>query len=235
MPTQAQQLMIADGFPEAGLVPQDERRAMWKGRKLTKPKDLNTPTKSEDPATKALRKELAEVDAKKRAERFARLKALRTDKQYARDMLRAVSAGQQAHNPEGETTMKSATESKTGKADQVKALREKRANTKGAAKKGKSKKAATAKARTPAAAGDRSRYDWKGAEEKALAGTIPPKPDFSAPTHARFLPIMEEIAKACSAKDLKALKAIQISPISSTPKAMDRYRGLCVKALTNAK
>lgn len=122
-------------------------------------------------------------------------------------------------------------EKKTTKADQVAGLRAKRAATKDNRQTDTPppKKAAKAKARTPV--GERARYDWAGAEAKAEAGTIPPKPDFSAPTHARFLPIMAEITKACADRDTKALKAIEINPNSSTPKAMDRYRGLCAKAI----
>jgi hypothetical protein len=91
------------------------------------------------------------------------------------------------------------------------------------------KKAAKAKP----ASGERARYDWTGAEEKAEAGKIPPKPDFSAATHKPFLPLFEQITAALKASDpAKALRAIEIKTTSSTPKAMDRYRNLCLKAVS---
>lgn len=223
--TGAQAMMIEDGLPpEIALKTQAERNEAWQGKR-TRPTcsmHFNEPKKDEDPATKKLRKEL---DAEANRKKAASLARLAEHKEATR------KAAMPAATPEIETmatkTAKKATAAKKGKA-QPKSGAKRQA-------KAASKKSATAKARTPVAAGERARYDWKAAEEKALAGNIPPKPDFSAPTHARFLPIMEEIGKACAAKDLKALKAIEINPISSTPKAMDRYRGLCVKALTGAK
>lgn len=86
----------------------------------------------------------------------------------------------------------------------------------------------------PATAGTRSRYDWNHAEQLAAAGKVPPKLDFSAPTHARFRDALDEVVKAAKAKNAKALAAIQINPISSSPKALDRYRNLCVKAVKAA-
>lgn len=97
------------------------------------------------------------------------------------------------------------------------------------------KKPAKKAARSPArGSGARHRYDWKTAEIMAKAGSIPPAPDFSAETHARYRPVLDEVVKAAKAGDVKALKAIKINPISSSPKAVDRYRGLCVMAI-NAK
>lgn len=82
--------------------------------------------------------------------------------------------------------------------------------------------------------GSRARYDWAAAEELAGKGKVPPALDFSAPTHARFREALAEVTKAAKAKDAKALKAIKINPISSSPKALDRYRKLCVKAVSTA-
>ncbi|RWQ44926.1 hypothetical protein [Mesorhizobium sp.] len=65
----------------------------------------------------------------------------------------------------------------------------------------------------------------------AEAGTLPAKPDFSAATHARFRKKLDEIIALVDAGDIKALKAYPINPISSSPKAMDRYRNLAVTAL----
>lgn len=75
--TKAQEMMIADGLPAAAIIPQEERAAAWKGRRLTKPRDLKVPAKDEDPATKALRKELAKAEEKKKADRLARLRELK--------------------------------------------------------------------------------------------------------------------------------------------------------------
>ena len=65
----------------------------------------------------------------------------------------------------------------------------------------------------------------------AEAGNLPTAPDFSAPTHARFLKKHAELVALVDAGDLKALKAFPINPISSSPKALDRYRNLAVTAL----
>lgn len=93
---------------------------------------------------------------------------------------------------------------------------------------GKTKKASKAK-RTSGA--KNARYDWKAAEESAGKGIVPPKPDFSAPTHKPWLGIFDEIVKATEAKDMSALRKIKINPTSSTPKAMDRFRSICLSAL----
>lgn len=103
------------------------------------------------------------------------------------------------------------------------------------APKATAKAAPSARKKQTKSAAGRARYDWTGAEEKAVVGKIPPKPDFSAPTHKPWLGIFEEIIEACAAPSkeerVKALKSIKIKPTSSTPKAMDRYRNLCIKAL----
>ncbi|RUU97858.1 hypothetical protein EOB36_25490 [Mesorhizobium sp. M6A.T.Cr.TU.017.01.1.1] len=65
----------------------------------------------------------------------------------------------------------------------------------------------------------------------AEAGTLPAKPDFSAATHGRFRKKLDEIIALVEAGDIKALKAYPINPISSSSKAMDRYRNLAVTAL----
>ncbi len=65
----------------------------------------------------------------------------------------------------------------------------------------------------------------------AEAGIVPPKPDFSAATHARFRKKLDEVAALVEKGDIKALKAYPINPVSSSPKAMDKYRHLAVIAL----
>jgi hypothetical protein len=70
---------MMEDLPAYLRIPQDERKAAWKGRRLThqgagfKAKV----TKVEEAATKQLRRELEKADADKRAARFAALKELR--------------------------------------------------------------------------------------------------------------------------------------------------------------
>lgn len=62
-------------------IPTDERRAAWKGRKLTKQGMSFRPvTKVEEAATRKLRRELEAAEADKKAARFARLKELAAEK-----------------------------------------------------------------------------------------------------------------------------------------------------------
>ncbi len=66
----------------------------------------------------------------------------------------------------------------------------------------------------------------------AQSGTLPPAPDFSKPTHARFRAKLAQIVALAEAGDFGGLKAFEINPVSSSPKAMARYRDLCVIAIT---
>jgi hypothetical protein len=68
-------------------------------------------------------------------------------------------------------------------------------------------------------------------EAAAREGRLPEPPDFSAETHKRFrnkLAIVVELAKA---GDLSGLRAFEINPVSSSPKAIKRYRDLCIVAI----
>lgn len=78
----------------------------------------------------------------------------------------------------------------------------------------------------------RAQYAWKDHEAAAQRGTMPPKLDFSADTHTRFRPTLAKIEAAAAAGDVKALRAIEINPVSSSPKAMIRWRDMCVAALS---
>lgn len=71
----------------------------------------------------------------------------------------------------------------------------------------------------------------KAALEAAQRGELPAAPDFSADTHKRFRPKLAEVVAAAQAGDLKALKAFEIKAISTSPKAIARYRDLAVIAL----
>jgi hypothetical protein len=68
--------------------------------------------------------------------------------------------------------------------------------------------------------------------DAAKAGKMPAAPDFSAATHTRFRPKLEEVVALAKAGDLKGLKAYKYEGfLSSSPKAIMRYRDLCIMAL----
>jgi len=67
---------------------------------------------------------------------------------------------------------------------------------------------------------------------QAQTGALPEAPDFSKPTHARFRAKLAHIIALAEAGDIAALQAFEINPVSSSPKAMARYRDLCVIAIT---
>jgi hypothetical protein len=71
----------------------------------------------------------------------------------------------------------------------------------------------------------------KAVIELAQSGTLPVAPDFSKPTHARFLAKLAKLVALTEAGDVEGLKAIEINPVSTSPKAMARYRDLAVMAL----
>ena len=66
----------------------------------------------------------------------------------------------------------------------------------------------------------------------AHTGALPQAPDFSKPTHARFRAKLAQIVALAEAGDIAGLQAFEINPISSSPKAMARYRDLCIIAIT---
>ena len=68
--------------------------------------------------------------------------------------------------------------------------------------------------------------------DQAQSGALPPAPDFSKPTHARFRAKLAQIVALAEVSDIAALQAFEINPVSSSPKAMARYRDLCVIAIT---
>ena len=61
---------------------------------------------------------------------------------------------------------------------------------------------------------------------------MPPAPDFFKPTRARFRAKLAQIVALAEVGDIAALQAFEINPVSSSPKAMARYRDLCVVAIT---
>lgn len=68
-------------------------------------------------------------------------------------------------------------------------------------------------------------------EADAQAGKLPKAPDFSADTHKRWRKALGEVEALIKARDLKGLRAYPINPVSSSRKALDRYRNLAVLAL----
>ena len=68
--------------------------------------------------------------------------------------------------------------------------------------------------------------------DRAQTGALHAAPDFSKPTHARFRAKLAQIVALAEAGDIAALQAFEINPVSSSPKAMVRYRDLCVIAIT---
>ena len=68
--------------------------------------------------------------------------------------------------------------------------------------------------------------------DQAQTGALPPAPDFSKPTHARFRVKLAQIVALAEVGYIAGLQAFEINPVSSSPKAMTRYRDLCVIAIT---
>ena len=68
--------------------------------------------------------------------------------------------------------------------------------------------------------------------DQAQSGALPQAPDFSKPTHARFRAKLAQIVALAEAGDIAALQGFEINPVSSSPKAMARYRDLCMIAIT---
>ncbi|MDZ4094830.1 MAG: hypothetical protein U1D35_07965 [Paracoccaceae bacterium] len=67
--------------------------------------------------------------------------------------------------------------------------------------------------------------------DQAQTGALPQAPDFSKPTHARFRAKLAQIVALAEAGDIAGLQDFEINPVSSSPKAMARYRDRCVIAI----
>ncbi|MFO1156638.1 MAG: hypothetical protein U1E43_07675 [Rhodospirillales bacterium] len=89
---------------------------------------------------------------------------------------------------------------------------------------------AVASAEPNAAGKPRALWIKQGADN-AARGELPPAPDFSAETHKRYRAKLAALVAMAEAGDLAGLQAAAINPISSSPKAMAKYRDLCVAAL----
>lgn len=68
-------------------------------------------------------------------------------------------------------------------------------------------------------------------EEAARQGSLPTPPDFSAATHARFRAKLAKLVELAEAGDAEGLKAVALNPVSTSPRAMARYRDLAVIAI----
>jgi hypothetical protein len=77
------------------------------------------------------------------------------------------------------------------------------------------------------------RMSAKHKEALALAekGELPKEPDFSAETHKRWRPKLAEVVALAKAGDVDGLRAYAINPISTSPKAIDRFRSLAIVAI----
>lgn len=113
------------------------------------------------------------------------------------------------------------------------------------AEKPKARRAAL-KVIEPAKAAEKPKRERKPEADKPLgkraailaaaeAGEIPAAPDFSAETHKRFRGKLAEVIALAEAGDIKGLKAFAINPVSSSPKAIAKYRDLAVIALEARK
>ena len=90
----------------------------------------------------------------------------------------------------------------------------------------------TAAAEEPKAAPARVIGKRQASLDQAQTGSLPTAPDFSKPTHARFRAKLAQIVALAEEGDVAGLQAFEINPVSSSPKAMARYRDLCVIAIT---
>jgi hypothetical protein len=87
-----------------------------------------------------------------------------------------------------------------------------------------------AKAETPVKT-KRKTAKFAALEEAAARGELPPEPDFSAETHKRFRPKLAQVVEMAKAGNLKGLKAFSIPAISTSPKAIMRYRDFAILAI----
>jgi hypothetical protein len=137
-----------------------------------------------------------------------------------------------------ELTMTTATETKSVTAPAaVKATKKKTTAKKKSAKKASAKKAKKAGVKKAAHKNGAAKSERPLGQRAAMlaaaeAGKLPAAPDFSARTHERFRNKLAEVVALVKAGDVRKLKAFEINPVSSSPKAIARYRDLAVIALS---
>lgn len=105
--------------------------------------------------------------------------------------------------------------------------------------KGKTADKAKPEPKLPAAPkrkkGERAKYDWSGARERAEKGTIPACPDFSANTHKSYRPALAEVYALVKAGDLAGLQAYRVKGSSTSPNAIKKFREIALIALKAKK
>lgn len=72
---------------------------------------------------------------------------------------------------------------------------------------------------------------WNEMETKALKGTLPTVPDFSADTHASYRDRLKAVTALAKAGDIAGLKKNEVRPLWNSQTQIVRYRELCLIAL----
>ncbi len=67
--------------------------------------------------------------------------------------------------------------------------------------------------------------------EAAKQGVMPTPPDFSAATHKGWLKKHAELVALANDRNVDGLRAFKINPISTSPRALDRYRNAAIAAI----
>ncbi len=68
-------------------------------------------------------------------------------------------------------------------------------------------------------------------EADAASGILPAAPDFSAETHKPYRKKLGALVALAETGDVDGLRAFPINPVSSSPKALDKYRRLAITAI----
>jgi hypothetical protein len=68
-------------------------------------------------------------------------------------------------------------------------------------------------------------------EEAARQGVLPEPPDSRAETHGRYRANLARFVEMAKAGDIEGLKSMEVNPVSTSPRAMLRYRDLCIVAI----
>ena len=75
------------------------------------------------------------------------------------------------------------------------------------------------------------RASHQAALDMAAEGDMPTPPDFTAATHKPYRAKLAKLIALAQAGDIRGLNAVVINPTSTSPKALLKYRDLCVMAL----
>ncbi len=66
---------------------------------------------------------------------------------------------------------------------------------------------------------------------RSVQGVMPTPPDFSAATHKAWRKKLETLVELAANRDVVGLRAFPINPISTSPRALDRYRNAAIAAI----